>query len=212
MNKYWIAAGITGTISGACFAAAGYYFAVNRLEKKYAEKLVEEIRATKEFYANLNKKAKFETPQDAVKALLPKAAEAIKSYNKTFTVVDENKEFVEETINNVFAEDTETTIPELEKRNRTEEAPYILEKEEFFNSDSDYTQSTVTYFAGDGVLIDSREDVIEEVDRTVGERNLSRFGHGSGDPKVLYVRNDVLEIEFEILLSNGKYSKEVAGL
>jgi hypothetical protein len=97
-------------------------------------------------------------------------------------------------------------------RNRSEEAPYIISKEEYFRNEEDMTQSVLTYFQGDGVLCDERDDLINEIDETVGVDNLLKFGVDSGDPNVVYVRNHVLDIEFEINLSHGSYAQEVAGL
>lgn len=218
--KLGIVVGITAGVSLTVGSLVGYFTATRLLEQKYQERLGKEIEETKQFYRKLHKKDEFVTPETAVKALAPEFAEAVAALtnyrggqNPSFEVVEEEKEFAETVVRNVFANDGVTDeIPEAEKRNRTEEAPYILTKDEFMENDTEYTQSTVTYFAGDQVLIDSREDVIDDVDMTVGERNLSRFGYGSGDPNVLYVRNDRIGIEFEILLSRGKYSKEVAGL
>ena len=208
-----IAVGVVAIVSGAAGSVAGYFFAKTQLEKKYAEELNREIEVTKEFYRKLYKADDYETPEKAVSVLAPAAAQALRNYRSAFQEVDEGKEFAETVVKNIFEDDGSTDeIPIQEKRNRTEEAPYILEKDEYMASDLNYTQSTVTYYAGDGVLTDSREDIIEDVDMTVGEDNLKRFGHGSGDAKVVYVRNDRLEIDFEILKSEGKYSKEVAGL
>jgi flagellar basal body-associated protein FliL len=217
--KLSIVVGTTAIVSLAAGSAAGYFIALKILEKKYEGRLQEEVESTKKFYAKLYKKDEFQTPESTMKEIAPGAAEAAAALinyqgrgSKSFEVVDTKKEFVEEVLSNIFSDTTTEEISEKEKRDRTEEAPYILTKDEFMENDSEYTQSTVTYFGGDKVLIDSREDMIEEVDMTVGEGNLERFGHGSGDPNVLYVRNDRLELEFEILLSRGKYSKEVAGL
>jgi hypothetical protein len=46
----------------------------------------------------------------------------------------------------------------------------------------------------------------------IGEKNLSRFGHGSQDPSVVYVRNDQLELVYEVVRSPQSYSEEVHGI
>jgi hypothetical protein len=38
-----------------------------------------------------------------------------------------------------------------------------------------------------------------------------RFGHGSKDPNVVYIRNPRLEMEMEILRDPSSYEKEVLG-
>jgi|SRR5690348_1418489 len=220
MNRTVLIAGGASIVSFAAGVAAGYFALRKKFEADYAERLTVEIRETQKFYAKLSEKEGYKTVEDAAAALLPQAVGALKEYQgqepKFFEAVDAEKEFAKEepvSVRNAFEGGWSTeTIQEKDKRNRTEEAPYILEKEEYLNNESEYTQSTLTWYEGDRILTDSRDDVITEVDDTVGEGNLSNFGYGSGDPKVLYVRNDVLEIEFEILHHEGTYKQHVAGL
>jgi hypothetical protein len=121
---------------------------------------------------------------------------------------------------NVF----ETTIiegwdyeAEMESRSSLDEgAPYIIHKDEFFQKDDefeDYEDTTITYYAGDDVLCDERDEVLEPRDHIVGSENLKMFGtgHGSGDPNVLYIRNPRTSCDFEVVMNDGKYSVDVAG-
>jgi hypothetical protein len=39
-----------------------------------------------------------------------------------------------------------------------------------------------------------------------------KFGHGSGDPNVVYIRNDKRQSEYEVVHDPGLYSVEVLGL
>lgn len=172
--------------------------------------------------------------------LLDQAAEALRTYRNRPTpavtedgeVLVERAKLVEEggrdlqaartgavIVRNIFEEQKRHVPPKMEDfeyadevRNRSEEAPYVISKEEFFRNEEDMTQASLTYFVGDGVLIDSRDDVIENPDVTVGDDNLQRFGHRSEDPNVVYVRNHVMDVEFEISKHEGKYSVVVAGL
>jgi hypothetical protein len=221
VNKLALIAGGASIVSFAAGVATGYFVFQRKLEAQYEERMKVEIEETKKFYAKLSEKESYKTPADAAAALMPQAVGALKQYQggdnpgHFFEKVDPAKEFSEEppSVKSVFDRGESTdTVSEKDKRNRTEEAPYILEREEFLRNDSDYTQSTLTWYAGDGVLTDSRDDIINEVDDTVGQGNLQHFGYGSGDPKVLYVRNDALDIEFEILHHEGTYKKHVAGL
>jgi len=72
-------------------------------------------------------------------------------------------------------------------------------------------QFTLTYFEGDDVLCKDDDTVIRDQDATVGLGNLSKFGHGSGDPNIVYVRNEELKVDLEIVHSDGKYAVDVAG-
>ena len=78
-------------------------------------------------------------------------------------------------------------------------------------NDKEFNQVTLTYFEGDEVLSDERDQTVDDVDGLAGEDNLQRFGHGSGDPNVLYIRNEHISLDMEILRSKGKYTHEVLG-
>lgn len=209
---------MTGIVTFLAGSAIGYLVARKRLQKEFEERLAQEVQSTRDFYAMLRKKENYKTPEEAAKDLSPEAVEAVKAmvnYQGISVKQDdpEQAEAAKQLVENIFTKTSASEhVSAEDKRNRTEEAPYILDRDEYMENETNYTQSSVTWFAGDSVLIDEREDVIDDVDMTVGERNLVRFGYGSGDPNVLYVRNDMLHIEFEILFSEGKYSKEVAGL
>lgn len=96
---------------------------------------------------------------------------------------------------------------EVTKRTKTE--PYILHKDEFFDDEEGYIQLTLTYYEGDDILVDEEEAPIYNHASVVGPL---KFGHGSGDPNVFYVRNDKRRCEYEILRHEGLYSREVLGL
>lgn len=74
-----------------------------------------------------------------------------------------------------------------------------------------YSQATLTFYAKDGVLCDEDDKVINEEDGLVGPPENLRFGHGSGDPNVVYIRNEHLEVELEIVKSPNSYAEEVHG-
>jgi hypothetical protein len=222
MKKTTIAIAISSIASLAVGSTAGYFIAKFQLGKQFDERLKTEVEETKAFYMGLSKKATYRTAEDAANDLLEPRRQAIialKEYqgevkeDSFFEKVDEEKEFSGPTVKSIFDKGHATEeVSEKDKRNRTEEAPYILEKEEFLQNEDERTQSTLTYYAGDGILTDSRDDIIREVDETVGQGNLENFGYGSGDPKVVYVRNCALDIEYEILHHEGTYKQHVAGL
>lgn len=98
---------------------------------------------------------------------------------------------------------------EKEVEKRTEDAPYVLHKDEFYADEKNYSQMTLLYYAGDNIMVDEDEKPVYNHERVVGPM---MFGHGSGDPNVFYVRNDALRAEYEILHDTGLYSVEVLGL
>ena len=107
--------------------------------------------------------------------------------------------------NGGFSEDEE-----LDKKAKGE--PYILAKDDFFENEMDYSQSTFTWFEGDSVMADDQTDEeIRDWDRVLGIANL-QFGRGSHEEHIVYICNEKLEATYEVKRSEGKYSVEVAGL
>lgn len=95
---------------------------------------------------------------------------------------------------------------------RSPDKPYIIHQDEFSTNESGFNQTTYEYYVVDGVLADEHDQVIEHVDMLVGEANLERWGHGSDDFNVLYIRNSRLELEFEICRNHSSYEEDVLGL
>ena len=101
-----------------------------------------------------------------------------------------------------------------QKNNATEkdesmpDKPYIISPDEFGNSDN-YTQISLTYYAKDRVLADDEDEIVEEVDDTVGDDFADHFGDYEDDS--VFVRNDRLRCDFEILKDNRSY-REVTGM
>lgn len=98
-----------------------------------------------------------------------------------------------------------------ELANRTPNAPYVIHRDEFHNSEFDYEQVTYTYYAGDDVLTGEDDKPVSHAGAVVGLENL-KWGYGSGDENVVYIRNDKLELEIEVTRSLGSYEHEVMGL
>jgi hypothetical protein len=109
----------------------------------------------------------------------------------------------------IFAGDTPEWDYVSELAKRVEDIPYILHKDEFYADERGYTQTTLTYYSGDDIMVDEEDSPVYNHTTVVGELF---FGHGSGDPNVVYVRNAERKAEYEILFDPGLYSIEVLGL
>lgn len=120
----------------------------------------------------------------------------------------------EEVVRNVFEADTGKDPDDdwdyaAETAARNPKKPYIIHVDE--QHESDYPESSLVYYEGDDVLCSEDDSVIEDKEAVVGVENLNRFGHGSGDKNVLYIRNDVLGIEVEVVKNDGNYAEVVHG-
>lgn len=210
---------VFGTAAGA---AASFAIAYRRLEKKYerfaSPEEVEEIRqATREYVM----------PDSAVKPPLDKVGEILETEGykkidgdvKIHEVVASMNALPSSTVIenvNIFNGASSDQIPPWdyseERKHRTGLVPYVIHRDEFESTEMDFEKSTLTYFEGDDVLIDESSKIIDDIDSYVGLGNLERFGHGSGDPMIVFVCNEELEQKFEIVRSAGEYAKEVHGV
>lgn len=85
------------------------------------------------------------------------------------------------------------------------EQPYVIPPEEFGEFD-DYHTIELTYYT-DGVLTDDQDELVEDVDDIVGEDFASHFGEYEDDS--VFIRNDRLRCDYQILLDSRKYSDVV---
>lgn len=208
-----------------------------RLSVQFENELDEQVAAAKEFYQRVAKAGEFETPEGAVKALVPdEVVEAVQSYqgrekpipynDPSKIVVADPRPPVEvavenvEVVNNVFVEaaKTEGDDPrdwdynaEIADRELNPDQPYTISFEEHNENAPNHEQTTFMYYVQDDTLVDAQDKPVDNTDYFVGDDNLTRFGHGSHDPNVVYVRNDKIDMDFEIVRDMGSYHKAVFG-
>ena len=111
---------------------------------------------------------------------------------------------------NVFADDTFDLEEEI--KFRSPDKPYIITHDEFFEGEKNYDTQSLTYYEVDDTLTDEHDKPLEQTDKLVGDEHLVRFGSGSKDKNIVYVRNDRLGIDYEIVRSTGSYLEEVLGM
>lgn len=182
---------------------SGYLYAEHSLKGAYEALASDEVAAAREYYSRLNKKNDYETPAKAVEKIIPQVVtNALREYAPS-------EETPSEIVVSIFDNDADAD-EEVDMESRSKDRPYILTREEYMLSEPDYTQTTVTYFEADEVLADERDAPIENAEKKIGLENL-RFGSGSGDPNLVYIRNDALEIDFEVIRSRGAFTHEVLG-
>lgn len=211
--------------------AAGYFLAKRQLEMKYRQIADDEIEEMRQHYyakavaaeekGDLEKIVKergYAPETDDTKppmAVTPPAAVAERAEEAR----EAEAETPEPEVRNVFAEHGDNVVTpdedwdwHKERRNRSPNRPYVIHLDEREEYDT-YDGVTWTYYEEDDVLCNELDEVIDKDDREriVGEANLNKFGHGSGDPTVVYVRNDKLEMVIEICQSPNSYAEEVHG-
>lgn len=95
--------------------------------------------------------------------------------------------------------------------NKDDNEPHVITIEQFSEECDQYDKSTIYYYEDDDVLADENEEVIIDVDSIVGGEALTSFGEGSEDSEVVYVRNDRLQIDYEIIRLSKSYKETVLG-
>lgn len=228
-------------LAGAGLGVAGYFALKKKLEKEFEAKFEKELNEAldemRTFYSRIKKEGAFATPESAAEALgVKEATDAHTSYDTVPAAGEEvspeqvaalrermkrggpvtDDPDVEVTVErNIFRQGAAATDFDLEqeqsKRASNPDVPFVISKEEYFQGEPSYVNTTITWYEGDGILADERDVPVENVDALIGEENLLRFGYGSDDPNIVYVRNTKNQVDFEVVRSTGEYGNEVAG-
>lgn len=230
--------GIIGIVSGTVGGfAAGYLVAKKHLEPKYAALAENEIAEAREHYQKIHKKDQYPTVEDAVRDLIPpseqEARDALQSYSglhkvaKTVEIVEDEhgihakyekvgigeKPDLDVVHRNIFVDgepiNDDDWDYDAELEQRTEDRPYIIHEDEFNENEPDFEDVALTYYAGDDILANDKDEIVEDADALIGDRNLRKFGHGSSDKNMLYVRNNTRGLNIEIARSPRSYSIDV---
>lgn len=232
-----VAVGLAGVAAGL---VGGYFIAQKRLKAHYELIASEEIAEAKSFYASLNKvdeDGAVLTPQEVMERRhgSEEAAAALRVYRGNESATNASSSDKVEFFEDEDDEQDEEQLRKIEKRKakkekavnvfeaprfdleeemkyRTEDKPYIITHDEYFAGEKDYEQVSVTYFEADDTLVDFHDKPIEQVDKVIGEDHLVMFGSGSGDKNIVYIRNDRLELDYEVVRSKGSYVEEVLGM
>lgn len=163
-------------------AAVGSITAWNYAKKKYEQIAQEEITSVKEVFA---------TREKSKVTIVNKEEPVDTDYDDYKENIEENRY---ETYSGDKCKDKEYFVQ-----------AYVISPDEFGEND-DYEKFSLTYYA-DQVLADDNDDIIEDIEATVSYEALSHFGEYEDDS--VFVRNDILKCDYEILLDHRKYSDVV---
>lgn len=237
MNENIIRASLV--VGGAAVGGgAGYFLAKKHLRDYYQAQAEEQVAQVKEHYDRRYKEGAFATPAGAVEALVVAEDEPVKAKPNPRAIVEDilgregyvGQAKVEVTddgltvevekpdnASNIFTKSpTELDLDEdgvpwdLGLPERQSDEPYIIHVDEFMSST--YDQVTLTYFVADDTLVDEREHMVDDIDGLVGQNHLGMFGRGSKDDNIVYIRNEVIMTDFEVIQSESSYAEAVLGM
>lgn len=194
--------------------AAGYFIANHRLKTKYSKLAYDEIGRIREHYYA---KERANQPKPPLSEVRVEREEVVVEERPTRPPVPVQ----EPTGRNVFTNYQARTEADESVWDYDEEAkirlaldasvPYIIHVDEFRENHAEHDQYTYTYYEADDVMANERDQTIDDLDETVGLGNLGRWGHGSNDSNIVYVRNERLRLDFEIVRDRGSFAEQTSG-
>lgn len=174
-------------IKGMIFLAGGAIGSLvtwKLVKTKYEQIADEEIDSMREYYTNRNEDKENndskETDGLSIKEIRDKVQE-LGAINKK--VMREKEKEVEEDMGR----------------------PEVIPPEESW--ERDYPTLSLTWYEADGILADDADKIVGNIDELVGEDFADHFGEYEEDS--VFIRNDKLEVYYEILRDYGSYAEHM---
>lgn len=164
-------------------AAIGSAVTWKLVKTKYERIANEEIESVKEVFSRRNKKEK--EPEEIEHGTVAHMLETKPDDVSEYAAMLEELKYNEKGENDMKNAD-----------------PYVISPDEFAELD-DYQTVSLNYYA-DGVVADDIDEVVENVGSLIGWDSLNHFGEY--EDYSVFVRNDALKTDFEILLDTRNYS------
>ena len=165
-------------------AAVGAVVAWKLLEKKYKQIADDEIESVREVYnKKLQKKSEEQNPaEDSKQSELDTIVEGLGYVAPKHDGKEDKKD---------MAKDAQI---------------YVIAPEEF-GENNDFKTESLTYYADKVLVYNGTDKIVENVDGIVGLSSLNTFGEYEDDS--VFVRNEHMKTDFEILLDTRNYSDVV---
>lgn len=186
-----------------CFvagAAVGSVVTWKLIEKKYKDLADEEIESVIETFKNRKPRITKDNVKETVEKVINKYKEPKEIVEDIVTAERYSIENEEE-----IDEDDESNYTVNIDNDDTVITPYVIEPEQF-GEYNEYGTKTLTYYA-DNVLTDEIDNPItsEEMITMIGPDALDHFGEYEDDS--VYIRDEMNEMDYEILKSEKKFSE-----
>jgi hypothetical protein len=91
------------------------------------------------------------------------------------------------------------------------EEPYVIDVDSYSNEKDDFAKESLFFYEDDDTLSDDNEDIVDDIRAVVGDQALTLLGEDGSD-EVVYVRNEKLRVDYEIILLHKSYKVEVMGM
>ncbi len=183
-------------------AAVGSAVTWQYIKKKYEQIAQEEIDSVKEVFSKHKVASQDNEPDENIH--IRGRAEQAKDKPSIAEYTAKLREQGYTNYSNIksIPDDSDTTKKEEEEEPMTKDKPYVIPPEEF-GEFYNYEKISLTYYS-DQVLADDNDELVDDIEDVVGFESLSTFGEYEDDS--VFVRNDRLKCDYEILLDQRKYS------
>ena len=181
-------------------ASAGSLITWKFVEKKYKQIAQEEIDSVKETYAKMRK-----DDLEAKKADLEAAKAKLHPAESEKVEIPEVQPEEVQKYEDVIAKHNYTSYSNNINEKGGDvmtDRPYVISPDEFGDY-PDYETISLTYY-NDKVLTDEYNEIVDDIDDLIGKDSLNHFGEYEDDS--VFVRNDALKVDYEILLDSANYS------
>jgi hypothetical protein len=212
-NILWFSLGlVTGSLAGALITRKIMY---DKCQQVINDELTHYI---KEEQKHQHEGIDTEAMKCMIKKYNPDAretAEEIKEYERALDRVAENiikynpnaRETAEElhqhnySIPGVDLSSIHVTVPQYKD-------PYVISTNDYYEDQNDPRDKvTLEYYLNDDILCENDSmEIVPDRESIIGRDALQNFGNLSGDPHVVYVRNERLNIDYEVILINEFYA------
>lgn len=224
---------MTGVVVGAIAVAVAASINERKLRQKYSQLAEDEIDQMREHF-RARTVAREEKPSlEELQEVAEEAGYSSKTedYTKASEVISEafleKDENLEQTVTpfeelspkvrNIFKDQSPVDVQgdgwnyETELARRDGSGPYVIHEDE--QHELDFSETEFTYYEGDDVTCDAENRIIAKTDALLGIDFREKFGHGSNDPNVVFIRNGMIAADIEVTRMPGMYySVVVQGL
>lgn len=186
-------------------AAVGFGGSWLLFKKKYEDKADQEIDEVKKYYLDkflieqkkvekLEKESKkIDEAIEKIETKEEKKAGAISKYTTAYNKVRKEEEEVK----------AEAESPEEDEPTK----PYLITEEEFLNDKNEYDKLSLTYYTFDDTLSDECDEMVD-IEETISSDIYNQLADSNED---LYVRNNSIETDFEIMRVEGSFHERYGG-
>lgn len=171
-----------GAVTGAAIC---YFVTKKKIEEEANRRADGEIEATKTYYS------KMEISEDDLAEANNVGKEVEKAYNEIAEKYD-------------YSAITRIEAPKSKAAPPPEYSIEIIDPNAEDPEQLLFEQVTLQYYEDDGVLADINENIIGDIESSIGSEALDHFGE-FGEEDIVRVRNKRLGIDYEVIRIHGRY-------